>query len=129
MYLLLDTSTPVCRVTLVTHGGQPREHEWQADRQLAKGLLRFLRETLEAEGASFQDIQGVGVLRGPGSFTGLRIGLTVMNTLAEARQIPIVGGEGEDWQGEVLRRLRLGEDDKIVLPRYDREAHITQPRK
>lgn len=128
MIVLLDTSTPICRLTLVN--GDVRTHdEWQADRTLAKNLLKYLEEKLAEQGSAFKDISGIGVMKGPGSFTGLRIGITVLNTIADANTAPIVGETGEDWQEKALARLSNGENDKVVLPEYGREANITTPRK
>lgn len=128
MILLLDTSTPVCRLTLVV-GDATHTYEWEAGRTLAKGLLEYIEATLAKHDVQVSDIEGIGVLRGPGSFTGLRIGITVLNTIADTLQIPIVGATGEEWQATVLRRLRAGESDTIVMPEYGGDAHITQPRK
>ena len=128
MILLMDTSTPECRLTLID-GEQRFDNTWQADRQLAKGLLAYLHDQLEARGKTFDDIMGIGVFSGPGSFTGLRIGLTVLNTLADANAIAIVGCRGDDWQSAAIMRLNAGENDRIALPFYGSEAHITAPRK
>lgn len=128
MILLLDTSTPVCRLILVD-GAHRYEHEWDAGRGLAKGILAYLQEQLESQGGSWQSITGMVAFQGPGSFTGLRIGLSVLNTIARANNVPIVGAAGEGWQQDGLRRLEAGENDEIVLPEYGGEAHITQPRK
>lgn len=128
MILLLDTSTPLCRLSLVD-GNWRHDDEWQADRQLAHGLLRYLSEQLSAQGKTWADIHGIGVMQGPGSFTGLRIGLTVMNTLADAQAIPIVGTSGDGWKAAAIEALERGEDQRIILPVYGGEAHITQPRK
>lgn len=128
MLLLLDTSTPVCYVTLVDHEDSV-SYEWQADRTLAKGLLGFLRDSLAKQDADMHALTGIGVMQGPGSFTGLRIGLTVANTLADGLQVPIVGATGENWQEQALEKLRSGEDEKIVMPEYGAAAHITAPRK
>lgn len=128
MILLLDTSTPVCSLTFVD-GDWRYSDEWHADRQLANELLGYLDTQLKMNQKTFQDIRGVGVFRGPGSFTGLRIGLTVLNTLADSQQIPIVGAEGDDWQRVALERLRKGDNDKLVMPLYGSQAHITKPRK
>lgn len=128
MILLLDTATPTCKLTLID--GDWRFHdEWEAGRTLAKELLGYLQTTMAAQGKSWGDISGIVAFKGPGSFTGLRIGLTVLNTLADAQQIPIVGVVGENWQKEGLERLKSGHNDGIVLPEYGGEANITTPRK
>lgn len=128
MIILLDTSSPVCRLWLVD-GRQQSSFEWQADRQLAKGLLGFIASKLQLSGHDLSDISGIGVLRGPGSFTGLRIGLTVANTLADSLAVPIVGEVGRDWVARALERLHSGQNQQIVMPLYDREANITLPQK
>jgi tRNA threonylcarbamoyl adenosine modification protein YeaZ len=126
--ILLDTSTPVCDLVLVD-GEYRLERQWQADRTLAKNLLRYLTDALTESGHTLHDVTGIGVMAGPGSFTGLRIGMAVSNTLADGLGIPIVGERGDGWRETALARLRGGESDKIVLQYYGAEAHITQPRK
>jgi tRNA threonylcarbamoyladenosine biosynthesis protein TsaB len=126
--LLLDSSTPLCKLTLID-GEQRFEYEWEANRQLAKGLLRWLEERLTENGRKWQDLTGIGAFLGPGSFTGLRIGLTVLNTLADALKIPIVGTKGELWHDNAVQRLKSGEDDHIALPFYGSDANITIQRK
>jgi tRNA threonylcarbamoyladenosine biosynthesis protein TsaB len=128
MIILLDTSTPVCRLRLVNES-QQMDYEWQADRQLAHYLLGWLKDRLSDQGKTWNDISGIGVFRGPGSFTGLRIGLTVMNTLADSLHIPIVGTMNKNWQDNALQQLRNGNDDQIVLPYYDHDANITTAKK
>lgn len=128
MIILIDTSTSTCYLTLVS-GQERTSYEWEAGRTLARDLLGFLRDKLQEQSVTFQDISGIGVMRGPGSFTGLRIGMTVMNTLADSLGVPIVGEQGKNWQEQALGRLELGVNDQIVLPEYGSEAHITKPRK
>lgn len=128
MILLLDTSTPVCKLSLID--GQWRyDDQWQADRQLAKGLLGYLQEQLRLNHKILADITAIAAFQGPGSFTGLRIGLTVLNTIADAQSIPIVGARGDNWQDDAIERLHRSENDNIILPFYGSEAHITKPRK
>lgn len=128
MILLLDTSTAICNISLVD-GSWRSDNQWQADRQLAKGLLKFINDKLQENSKSWSDLSAIGVFVGPGSFTGLRIGLTVANTIADAQNIPIVGGQNSDWQNEVLEKLNLGKNEKIILPLYGAQAHITIPKK
>lgn len=128
-YLLLDTSTPICRVTIVTKDGARHAYEWEAQRELAHFLLRYITDTLAKQQLSIPDLTGIGVMEGPGSYTGLRIGLTVVNTIAGDLAIPIVGATGENWCDDAIRRLNEGETDRIVMPQYGGEARITTPRK
>jgi tRNA threonylcarbamoyladenosine biosynthesis protein TsaB len=128
MIILIDTSTPICHLVMID-GHTHVSREWQADRDLAHGLLRWLNDQLGDQGKNIHDITAIGVYQGPGSFTGLRIGLTVMNTLADGLDIPIVAARGDDWQQVALSALRSGGNDRIVLPLYDRDANITTPRK
>jgi tRNA threonylcarbamoyladenosine biosynthesis protein TsaB len=128
MILLLDTSSPVCRLTFID-GDNSQNYDWQADKTLARDLLKYLGSKLGENNKTWTDISAIGVFEGPGSFTGIRIGLTVMNTIADAQNIPIVGGQGIDWRSVVLEKLKLGNNKKIVLPFYGSEANITTPRK
>ena len=128
MILLLDTSTPECRLSLI-EGDWRYDNTWEANRELAKGLLSYLQSQLEAQQKTWKDLTGLGVFKGPGSFTGLRIGITVLNTISYSEGIPIVGETGEDWREKALQRLANDESDKVVLPEYGGEANITQPRK
>lgn len=105
-------------------------HTWLAHRQLSVTLLGVIRDELRKQHASFDDIGSVLVFRGPGSFTGLRIGITVANTLAHGLSVPIVGVADEhDWLERGLEKLRDDGNDRLVLPEYGGEAHITQQKK
>lgn len=124
MIIALDTSTPRC-VLSIWDGSSWNEHSWDAGRELAAGILTFL----EDKAGSLEEITGIIAYKGPGSFTGLRIGLTVLNTIADARQISIVGVSGQDWLTLGLERLQSGDNDRIVMPLYGAEPNITTPRK
>ena len=128
MILLINTSSSICYLAFID-GDQKVGYQWQSDRLLARGLLFFLKEKLEANNKNWSDISGIGIYKGPGSFTGLRIGITVANTIADADDVPIVGCSGDDWQDEAISKLKSGVNDKIVLPFYGSEARITTARK
>jgi len=128
MILLLDTSTATCHLSMV-EGGWRYDKSWEAGRELAKGLLGFLEEEISSQNKTWNDVNGLVVYQGPGSFTGLRIGITVFNTLAFTNKWPIVGCVGENWRELGLSRLQNNENDEIVLPEYGGEANITTPRK
>lgn len=129
MILFLKTDTPVCELSLLDKADERHDFTWEAGRELSKGLLGFIEDRLKDTDAQWRDLSGIVIFRGPGSFTGLRIGITVANTIAYAQKVAIVGAIGERWQSEGLTRLQSGENDQIVMPEYGRAARITQPRK
>ena len=124
MIILLDTSTATCRLTTVD-GESSNNFDWEAGRTLARGLLAFIQEKV----GDVKNISGIGIMRGPGSFTGLRIGMAVANTLADGLGVPIVGETGDSWRESALGRLSSGEDDQVILPFYGGDANITKPKK
>ncbi|MDR1197289.1 MAG: tRNA (adenosine(37)-N6)-threonylcarbamoyltransferase complex dimerization subunit type 1 TsaB [Candidatus Nomurabacteria bacterium] len=101
--------------------------KWTAGRELLDGLLTKIQDLLTDVG--FSQLSGLIVFTGPGSFTGLRIGISTMNAIAYAEKIPIVGATGVDWLKVGLGRLRGGADDKLVMPEYGGEANISTPKK
>lgn len=129
IYLALRTDSPQAELYLYDDETRIAHELWQADRRLALELLEHLETFLRAAGKTFADLSGLLVYRGPGSFTGLRIGITVMNTISYAQTIPIVGETSENWLDTGITRLHAGENDQVVLPEYGAEARITKPKK
>ncbi len=87
----IETATSVCGVALVD--GVRVEAERSLDERYAHAerLFGFLDEVLESAAIGLSAIHGIGVSIGPGSFTGLRIGLSVVKGLHLATGIPVVG--------------------------------------
>lgn len=129
MILSLRTDNPDAEVGLHNMSGKVSYHVWHANRQLAKDILKVIHEQLLAQKADWGDVSGIIVFEGPGSFTGLRIGITVANALAYGQSVPIVASQGDDWLEKGLTKLRSGHNDQLVLPHYGSEAHITLPKK
>ena len=127
--LLLNTSTSFCELVL-SDGNEMVDGSWEAGRTLARDLLSRIDQLLASQEKTLDELTGIGIVKGPGSFTGLRIGITVANTLAEAKHIAIVGvADSTSWRELAKNRLQAGENDRIVLPEYGSTAHITMPRK
>lgn len=130
MILTIRTDKPEAEVGTYSFDGQLSYVVWPAHRELANTLLSVIRDQLAAQKAVFKDITGVIVYKGPGSFTGLRIGITVANTLAYGLSVPVVGeAEEHQWLERGLKALKSGRNDKLVLPEYGAEANITMPKK
>jgi len=102
---------------------------WPAHRELSATIHKKLDELLKSQGKKLENLQGIVCFKGPGSFTGLRIGLTVGNALAYGLQIPVVGASGEDWRQAGIKKLQNGDNEKITLPEYGADAHITLQKK
>ena len=93
MKLYLDTSTPTTILKL-----DDKTYEWDSRHDLAEKLLAFIKDKLEENNKTWQDIAEITFMSGPGSFTGLRIGATVVNTLAHELKIPLYDHRGEKHQ-------------------------------
>lgn len=129
IWLGIKTDAPLAEFFLYEGEELRAKYAWQADRQLAFGLLGELESFLKKNGLAFSDVDGLFAFRGPGSFTGLRIGITVMNTMSYSLGVPIVGASGSSWYTEAVSRLQAGHNDEVIVPEYGAEARITKPRK
>lgn len=127
--LTIRTDKPKAELGLYDNQKQLTPLLWEAHRQLAESLHTKIREALTLQSKELKDLEGVVVYKGPGSFTGLRIGISVANALASSLRIPLVGGAGSDWQTAGCERLLQGEDDKLVVPEYGAPPHITQQKR
>ena len=127
MYLALKTDQAEVELYLLTSDGEiAKQKIWLADRELAQDLPGEIDALL---GGKYEELKGIIVFKGPGSFTGLRIGAAVANAIAYAQQINIVGTTGDEWRNSGVRRLQAGDNDKIVLPTYGARPHITSAKK
>lgn len=130
MILAINSSTPTLELWL-----DDTRWDIETNRDLARDLLQIIRDRLNqtdeqlTDQQLFKKITGIVVFRGPGSFTGLRIGITVANALADSLGIPIVGEGNSNWLETGRERLSQHENDRLILPLYGAPANISQPRK
>ena len=127
MYLAIRSDKPEAEIYLLDANGQiVKQKIWSANRTLARDLPGEIDDLINQE---YGQLVGVIAFRGPGSFTGLRIGITVANAIAYGQSLPIVGAMGDDWLKAGIKRLSNHEDDRIVLPEYGAAPHITSANK
>jgi tRNA threonylcarbamoyladenosine biosynthesis protein TsaB len=88
--LVLDTGSPLVSVAVGREGRVVAERSVELGRSSAR-LLDMMAEVLEEAGLKPADLGGIAVLRGPGSFTGVRIGLATVLGMHQALGIPATG--------------------------------------
>ena len=87
MKLYIDTSSS----EKITVGIDNEKFETAAKEKTSQKLLPFIDEILKKKGKTPKDITEIEVATGPGSFTGLRVGVAVANTLGWVLKIPVNG--------------------------------------
>jgi tRNA threonylcarbamoyladenosine biosynthesis protein TsaB len=91
MLLAIDTSTEMAGLALVQDGRLLAELTWHCGLNHTIQLLPQLNSLLDKIGANLQSVTGIVVARGPGSFNGLRVGISTAKGLAFSLNVPIVG--------------------------------------
>ena len=127
--LTIRTDKPEAEIGLFNDKRQLAYITWPAHRELSVTIHHKLNELLTGQAKKLKDIEGIVCFKGPGSFTGLRIGLTVGNALAYSLEVPIVGTMGNNWIESGILSLNTDGQKKVVLPEYGADVHITPPRK
>jgi tRNA threonylcarbamoyladenosine biosynthesis protein TsaB len=109
LILCIETATPVCSVAL---GGQAREIKLkETDRKNSHSeiLTVLIDELMKDTGKKFTDLSAIAVSKGPGSYTGLRIGVSVAKGLCYALGIPLLSVN-------TLQSMAAGMVAKIIDP-------------
>lgn len=127
--LTIKTDKPEAEISIFNDLIMLDKIKWQANRVLADTIHIKIKDLLTNSSFEWQNIDGIVCYKGPGSFTGLRIGLSVANALAYGLQIPVVADSSKNWQCMGIRALLAGENEKITLPEYGSEVKITKPKK
>jgi tRNA threonylcarbamoyladenosine biosynthesis protein TsaB len=91
MILCVETATDLCSVALCDSGGTVALRENDEGRSHASVLTVFIEEILREAGIRSADLDAVAVSKGPGSYTGLRIGVSVAKGITYAASIPLIG--------------------------------------
>src|SRR3954470_3004889 len=107
MWLALDTATDRASIAIGVPGSARAEEHIIGTRRHAASLLPAVETLLHRAGASLDDLEGIALSDGPGSFTGLRVGASVAKALVLARGVQlwtapslmvraagVMGGEG-----------------------------------
>ncbi|HEY5442298.1 MAG TPA: tRNA (adenosine(37)-N6)-threonylcarbamoyltransferase complex dimerization subunit type 1 TsaB [Candidatus Saccharimonadales bacterium] len=129
LILTIRTDKPDAEIGLFEDGTKLAYSTWAAHRQLAETIHLKIKEILEAQSRSLADLEGIVVFKGPGSFTGLRIGMSVANALAYSLGIPLASKTEDTWIAQGSEAIKQGTDERIAAPEYGALPHITVPKK
>ncbi len=129
LIITLRTDKPEAEIGLYDDEKRLTYSTWEAHRKLAETLHAKIKEVLDGQGKSFSNLNGVVIYKGPGSFTGLRIGFSVANALADSIKIPIIAEPNKDWIMAGTSRIMAGENEIIAHPDYGSAPRVTTPRK
>lgn len=129
MILTLKTDSPQAEIGLFDGTEKVNLKSWQAHRQLAETLHSAIDEVLSGANKLPSDITGIVIFEGPGSFTGLRIGMSVANALAYSLKVPIIASSGGNWLQIGLTKITQSHIGSYAKPAYGATANITSPKK
>ncbi len=90
MILCLETSTAVCSVALVENGVVVALRESLDGQNHAEKITVFIDEVMKEADVRYSDLDAVAVSKGPGSYTGLRIGVSTAKGLCYAMEKPLI---------------------------------------
>ena len=91
LLLAIDTATRMAGIALYDQRGLHAEQMWRTSDNHTSELMPYIARNLEQQRLAPSSLQAIGVSLGPGSFTGLRVGLSVAKGLALALTIPLLG--------------------------------------
>jgi tRNA threonylcarbamoyladenosine biosynthesis protein TsaB len=89
--LAIDTSTADLNLAVSFGGDRLVKSSEQMEQSHGRFIIKKIGELLQSAGLSQRDLEAIVVSRGPGSFTGLRIGMAAAKGMAVALEIPVVG--------------------------------------
>lgn len=115
LLLNIETSTKNCSVSLAIDGVTILTKELSEEGYShAERLHVFIEEILKETQTNFQDLNAVAVSKGPGSYTGLRIGVSAAKGICYALNIPLIS---VDTLQVLAQQLKI--DQGIIIPMLD----------
>jgi tRNA threonylcarbamoyladenosine biosynthesis protein TsaB len=111
------------------------ELSWNVGKTLSADLLNKISELFVKADSKIEEIAGIIACSGPGSFTGLRIGISTANTIAYSLDVPIVGVSGNKIADEFLKegKVLLEKEKKNfgspLEPAYGMQPSVTISKK
>jgi hypothetical protein len=119
LILAVETSSPVCGVSLCTPDGEKDREILIHPRVHAEKLAVICKELLDRNALHVPDLHGIAVSSGPGSFTGLRIGMSFVKGLAYPFRIPIAAVNTlKAFRNTLIEIKNYGDTDVCLIPSH-----------
>jgi len=118
LILQIETATTVCSVALSENGSVLAYKEIQQRNVHAEVITLFIDEVLKMAGKQYSDLSAVAVSCGPGSYTGLRIGISVTKGLCYSLDIPFIAVETLEAMADGIIAEFI-EEDILFCPMID----------
>lgn len=106
MILCLETATPVCSVALNSACCTLAMRETEGQNAHSEKITNFIREVMEEAKIDYPQLDAVAVSQGPGSYTGLRIGVSTAKGICYAADLPLMAID-------TLEAMAYGMKDKL----------------
>lgn len=117
LILSIETSTMVCSVALHREGELLANQVHQVEKSHSSLLPRIALDICQEAGVTFKDLDAVAVSSGPGSYTGLRIGVSNAKGICYTLKKPLIAISSLDIMTEAVRGKFLG--DHLLCPMMD----------
>ena len=121
--LAIDTSTRHLRLALNFGGDRLVKSDEDMDMSHGRVMIRKISNLLESSGATMKDLDAVVVCTGPGSFTGLRIGIALAKGIAVGAGAVMAGVSLFDV---AAYKLRSSDDETQVLVPFKKDAGLSE---
>ena len=121
MILCLETATPVCSVALNENCCTIAMRETEGQNAHSEKITNFIREVMEVANIEYSQLDAVAVSKGPGSYTGLRIGVSTAKGICYAADLPLMAIDTLEAMAYGMK-AKLGSqitDNDLLIPMID----------
>jgi len=119
LILLIETATSTCSVALSENGNIIAVKEANERNIHASHITLFIGEVMQQAGKKYPDIDAVAISKGPGSYTGLRIGVSTAKGLCYALDIPLIGIDTVEAMASGMLQQQEIPDNGLLVPMID----------
>ncbi len=127
LILNIETSTDICSVSLSKDGKEVSSKVTTEERSHAKLLSVLIKELLVEENITTKDLDAVAISKGPGSYTGLRIGVSTAKGICFGSDIPLIAMNTLKIMAFAISETLESNDNTLLCPMIDaRRSEVYQ---